>query len=120
MSTIGQQLIENVRRIVAEKPDFVYYPPRNENGRFDSCQYVRNSCGDCLIGRALWDAGLITPDLEFSTSNLIPFASLADELGLDLDTREVRWLRDIQREQDNFRPWESCLEWTDNPRPVVS
>ena len=124
MSAIGQQLIDLVRAKAAEKPDFRYRPPAGEGA---SCVYVYRRKPSCILGHALWDAGLI--DREFqgrrvvqqsilgtvdSPANEEGFDSIASILGLELDPIERAWLEQVQSEQDDETPWGLAVEAADD------
>ena len=122
MTFLGQKLIEIVRQKAAENPSFVYVPERDrETGRYSACTYIRNGRPSCIVGHALFDAGLIDTSLEKTASNSIPFYALADELELGISTDELKWLGGVQKFQDNHRAWGQAVEWTDDPskRPSV-
>lgn len=113
MSEIGQRLIEIVRAKAAENPDFIYEPP---GGSGHSCVYVYRGEPSCLLGHALWEAGLIDEKFEHRLEELngltYPqplneegFGDIASALNLDLDAHERAWLENVQTHQDNERMW---------------
>lgn len=97
MSELGQRLIQIVRQKAAENPDFVYQYP---TGR-DTCVYVHLGKPSCLIGQALWEAGLIDASLEDRSTNREVSDTLIQVLELPLDQVEVSWLRSAQLKQDS-------------------
>lgn len=119
MSDIGQQLIRLVRAKAAENPDFRYQPP---GGRYYSCVYVHKSQPSCLIGHALWGAGLINAEFEhrgvdsqfLRKPNQDGFDAVQKVLGLELDREERAWLEQVQAEQDNEKPWGSAVQAADD------
>lgn len=119
MSDIGQQLIENVRAKAAEDPDFRYQPPTPQG----SCVYVYRGRPSCLIGHALWGAGLINRDFvrpEVSVRGVVSrpneegFSDIVSFLGLELDPLERMWLESVQAHQDDERPWGEAVEAADD------
>lgn len=102
MTVLGEQLINSVRAHAAEKPDFIYKSPFGDGS---SCVYVFEGCASCLIGQALFDAGLIDALFEDNDGNHEPFGSLTDRLDLALDPHERKWLREVQYWQDGRHPW---------------
>lgn len=114
MSEIGQQLIEIVRQKAAENPGHVYQRPRQENGRFAPCQYVQEGGPGCIVGHALWDAGLINPLFEGNDHNFSPVYAIVDVLGLTIDPDEVDWLIKVQSRQDQQYPWGAAVERADS------
>ena len=118
MTEIGQKLIGLVRAKAAENPEFVYVRPRSEAGIHGSCKYVVDGQPSCLIGHALWGAGLIDSSFEENYCNTYPFRALVHELGLQqLDDNERKWLISVQHHQDDGRSWGTAVEWTDNGGP---
>lgn len=113
MSDLGQKLIGIVRAKAAETPDFVYSTPLVNQQDDPPCVYVYNGCPSCLIGHALFEAGVITPSLESQTGNSKAFGQLTDELGLELDGDEAYWLRMVQRSQDTHLPWGESVKRAD-------
>ena len=118
MTEIGQKLIGIVRARAAENPEFVYERQRTPAGNFGSCRYVLDGQPSCLIGHALWGAGLIDAFFEEHYCNTYPFRTLVHELGLQqLDDNERKWLISVQHHQDDGRSWGTAVEWTDNGGP---
>ena len=112
MTVIGQQLISSVRAHAAQNPDFVYHSPWADRGS-SSCVYVHNSLPSCIIGHALWDAGLIDASTENSVFNSFPFLHIVAALNLTLDCEEQLWLRDVQGCQDLQEPWGESVNKAD-------
>lgn len=118
MSAIGQQLINIVRTKAAEDPDFRYRPP---GGSGASCVYVYRRRPSCILGHALWGAGLINREFQDQRSQGIEFRanedgfdSVSSLLGLELDPMERAWLEHVQTEQDNETPWGRAVESADD------
>lgn len=115
MSELGQQLIAVVRRKVAEKPDYIYEQPVPER---DTCLYVHDGKPSCLIGQALWEVGLIGADLETvdKRHNSDSITVLAQFLGIKgyLDEDELLWLRRVQQQQDDRKPWGRAVAVADD------
>lgn len=108
MSELGQQLISIVRQKAAETPEFVYGAPDDVR----ACVYVRDGKPSCLIGQALWGAGVI--DCSISRhDNADVFSVLADRWRLGIDVAEVSWLRKVQRRQDDGVAWGSAVAQAD-------
>lgn len=98
MSANGQRVIEAVRAKAAEMPDYVYEGP---------CEYVGNGKPACLVGHALWSAGLIDEDwsAENRDINYVNIRGVNRHYGWGFDEAEVSWLLDVQHEQDTELPW---------------
>lgn len=111
MSELGQRLIQIVRQKAAEDPGFVYqYPP----GR-DTCLYVYLGSPSCLIGQALWEAGLIDASLEDLEINIETFHALIQALELPIDSVEASWLASAQTRQDtNLHSWGEAVRGADD------
>lgn len=122
MSAIGEQLISIVRAKAAESPDFRYRSPLGADA---SCVYVYNGCPSCLLGHALWDAGLIDTSFEHLQTEKYPrpglsgwanedgFDEVAEILGLELDPVEQVWLEAAQSAQDDQKTWGRSVELAD-------
>lgn len=109
MSLIGENLISLVRKYADKSPDYVYEPP----GPGRVCKYVSGGKPSCLIGRALWDAGLINESFEHNDNNRISIRNIYPKLGLALDWYEIEWLGEVQRAQDAQRPWGVAVSGAD-------
>jgi hypothetical protein len=94
MSELGQKIIEGVRAAAAERPDY-------QDG--DGCWYIRGSSPSCLVGHALWAAGLIDKDWRGDDRGAIVDVVLYEEWPLDED--EVYWLANVQNSQDRGDAW---------------
>lgn len=116
MSDLGQQLIKYVRAHAAEKPDFVYNTGLAPDA--PGCVYVYDGCASCLIGQALWDAGLIDASFEQNPTNHCPVGSLVDALQLSIDGVEQRWLRTVQYYQDARYTWGDAVRLADEEIPL--
>jgi hypothetical protein len=127
MSVIGEQLISIVREKAAESPDYVYEKPLATypaQGMFDgyqdnACVYVHDGCPSCLIGKALWDAGLIDASLEKTDANftaMVPNSTISDTVKAlnTLEVGEWNWLGHVQTFQDSLKPWGVAVEGADS------
>jgi|SRR6185503_2637900 len=112
MTVLGQQLISLVRAHAAEIPDFIYTSPFKDDNEYGACVYVHKGRASCLIGRALFDAGLIDASLSDGL-NHSPIMSVIDDLNLKLDPEERRWLRNVQNYQDTRNSWGTAVAWAD-------
>lgn len=117
MSVIGENLIRLVRQYAAETPDRIYKAPDGPGGR---CVYVHEGQPSCIVGKALWSAGIIGPGYEFNDDNNKSIAQIFVRLGLALDKDEVDWLRNIQAAQDGQQPWGEAVEQADEFQPTES
>lgn len=129
MSDLGQQLIAIVRKKAAERPDFVYVSPEGMREHVITGQPVNGNCEyihadgqpGCLIGQALFEAGIIDASLRDDPSppagglNQTVFSRLAEALELPIDQDELRWLRRVQLEQDGLKPWGEAVRLADGP-----
>ena len=113
-SVLGQQLIESVRKHAARSPRTVYLGPLDEFGNTE-CVYVSHGQPSCIVGHAMWDAGLIDAGFEDDgkngsgidtlAENWPPLASVSDD--------EAEWLLTVQGEQDNGMPWQVAVDEAD-------
>lgn len=120
MTVLGEQLISIVRVEAAETPDYIYRPP-NLNG---ACLYVHQGRPSCLIGHALWGAGLIDANLPSARSgssvyiNEESIRTVAVDLELDLSIAEINWLAHVQGKQDRASSWGDAVASADAKFPV--
>lgn len=111
MSSIGENLIRFVREKAAAHPEFIY-----DNSSL--CKYVAEGKPSCLIGHALWKAGLIGPYFERNDRNKVAFGHIAMHLGLSLDPAEMAWLRRVQFLQDSGNAWAAAVSGADKRCPL--
>lgn len=106
MSSHGDRLVQEVKRIAEANPDFVYQRPPGSG-----CVYVHDGRPSCLIGRALWNLGAIDADFENAVDdrarrvNQFGVMGLLELLGLSLSSDESVLLMTIQDRQDDGLPW---------------
>lgn len=108
-----KQLIEEVRKIASENPEFVY------GDAITSCSYFGRTIGDstgqrCIIGQAF-------KNLEVDTEQLFSAEGRGDSPTIRLAIedklvdilvghgRELNWLDSVQRGQDNGWSWSYAL-----------
>lgn len=116
MSAVGQDLIKHVRALAAENPDYIYESPYTDDdadNRHGVCVYFYNGCPSCLIGQALFKAGLVSGELEYTNNNHTGFLALVEGLGLELDKSELKWLGNVQRFQDSHYSWGNAVVMAD-------
>lgn len=97
-----------IRRLVAEDPEFVYRNVRDGH----CCNYTRYDesrklVGDCIIGQALINIGVDPEEL------LAHEGGAAEEVLPD-DPRGVRhWAGRVQSAQDSWDTWQGALAYAD-------
>jgi len=116
-----EEIVREVRRLAAEKPDFIYEVPADT----DRCLYVNPSaeCGSCIVGQAILN---ITPRKHkshvyetLSYFDTKPVAMTADDAVRDLvnvsekDEESLEWIDLVQRCQDNGLPWKLAVQRAD-------
>lgn len=112
MSNRGQKLIKIIRDLAAEKPDFVYERP--SLGAFgNGCVYVHAGQPSCIVGHAMWRAGLIDHSFEAMADNRHGFGSHITGMKT-LTDREVQWLEEVQGQQDTGAAWSDAVLNADN------
>lgn len=121
MSDLGEQLIEIVRRKAGQQPFMVYEPEMRYIGKGisipDSCKYMHEDGPGCIIGHALFEAGLIDGSLRDDPDDLNVqfFENLADALELPIDDAELLWLSQVQSYQDCKQTWGIAVQNADLP-----
>lgn len=133
MTFFEEQFVSTLRRLVREKPDFVYQLPEiwsdhdQDFVQATSCQYIEDNheteklCGSCLIGQVLVELGVSMQELfhgDDGKMNSRGFGHLAHDLGLPLREEVIDWAAAIQRRQDNNTPWGEALRSADTNRPI--
>lgn len=105
-SVLGQQLIESVRKQAAENPRRVYQGPLDEGGNTE-CVYVASGEPSCIIGHALWQAGLVDAEFEDDGKNGSGIDSLVSSWPPleEVSDDEADWLLMVQDSQDAGMPW---------------
>lgn len=116
MSQLGRQLISIVRDRANRYPDRIYEPP---DGHGTSCQYVHaDGKPGCLIGEALFAAGVIDADFYKSGNNMNTITQLARELDLSITSNELAWLAEVQVKQDRQDCWAVAIKSADERHPL--
>lgn len=118
--TTATELIQEVRKIAAERPDFVYGKQGVDN---DTCSYFGRDIGDesgspCIIGQALKNLDVDTSRLKVAEDQLaddllISSALDAEYIELQYTDREAQWLQKVQTEQDYNECWAKAVEEAD-------
>jgi hypothetical protein len=111
MSNRGAKLIQIIRDLAAENPDFRYEFVRRSNGT-EGCSYVHEGQPSCIVGQAMWRAGLIDASLERSMDNIAGFSSLYPGMKT-LSESEVDWISAVQQYQDIGEAWAEAIRYAD-------
>lgn len=106
----AEQIIAEVRRLAAERPDFVYVSPEFS----DQCLYMHgeNEPG-CIFGHALFNLGVDTSDTYG------PIGEVLTMQGIAATVRQRDWMRDVQYRQDHRLTWGQAIRDADEARPNV-
>lgn len=126
MSDLGEQLIEIVRRKAGQQPFMEYVPELRYVGNGinvpDSCKYMHDDGPGCIIGHALFEAGLIDGSLRDDPDglNCKVLEQLAETLELPLDEDELDWLCRVQGFQDAKQTWGNAVEFADERDAVLA
>ena len=109
MSIQASDLIEHIRTIAAERPDYVYQTP---DGR-SACVYGWNGRPSCLVGHALEKANhAVFEDVVQQMNN--EAVELLENGGLITGTsEEIDWLSNAQSYQDIEYSWEDAVRQAD-------
>ena len=107
MSDLGQKIIAEVRRVAAERPDYVY---PSQYG----CSYL-NDCGgpSCLVGHALWNRNLIRDGWEGDSWGDSSIHNVIIQEGWQLEIGEIDWLSRVQDAQDSGYSWGHAIARAD-------
>lgn len=120
MTLTIHNVIGEVRKLAAERPDFNYreQPMEHPETRADQCSYVYASVGvtegeGCIIGQALQRLGvseetLLENDTVFASAFLL-------NLGVtETDLTSYRWIDRVQSLQDTGKTWGEAVSITDS------
>lgn len=122
MSELGIKLETFVRYQAERQPGFKYQKQWADNPAPDTggkywCLYVHNGEPSCLIGHAMWNAGLIDAGFESRRSNSNCFCSgLKWDIPAlkQLDDAEWVWLSNVQLAQDGGKTWHDAVSNADD------
>ena len=110
MNVTEQDIINEVRRLAADNPDYIYVNPNGSE--FSQCVYIHDGKGSCIVGRALVNNG-------FDPEKVAQYeGATADEMLVVLGIKEAIdfgqvWLDRVQALQDNGTPWADAVEEAD-------
>lgn len=119
--TTSKELIEEVRKIAKENPDFVY---AKQEGRTtdDNCSYFGRAIGDetgtpCIVGQALKNLEVDTSTLkkyeEHNAGMAIGDVLEREILDVKYNNTELNWLNRVQFSQDIMGGWGEAVEYAD-------
>lgn len=120
-----EDLVQEVREIAENNPDFVYFEDKTPNpygpGR---CYYTKDSRPSCIIGRALFNLGisietLRSMDVDDNDNLFGTGISNFFRPETKLDSDRMHWLSHVQVEQDAEIPWGRCVETGNKQFPNV-
>jgi hypothetical protein len=116
-----EQVVNEIRRLAAEQPDFVYVNPVDPENT--DCLYVHNwgnedglpVVGGCIAGQALMNLGVPAStlhDVEFtSVSGILPRVGV--KVDIVSDRNLLTWMDDVQSKQDIKNPWGLAVKAAD-------
>lgn len=113
MSITEQDIINEVLRLAAENPDFVYqapdYHPEETRG---TCVYIHDGNGSCIVGQALVNKGIDPEEIERFEG--LPADLMLSNLGIKEEADQGQtWLDQVQSYQDTGTPWGEAVEEAD-------
>lgn len=118
-----QDLINEVRKIAKEKPDFVYATPFTKG-----CSYFGRQIGDptgqcCIMGQAFKNLNIDTSNIDETPVGVSTVGDLILSEAIPvtyLNESQVEWLDNVQRLQDEGFPWGEAVSSVDFPPSVKS
>lgn len=120
MMTIAAELIQEVRKIAEERPNFIYSD--QPNGTHSLCSYFGRAIGDeagspCIVGQALKNLEvpmevLREAEQEGKDSDI---SKVLDRGYVDIEYTgsEAMWLAKVQMKQDDGNSWAEAVEEAD-------
>lgn len=119
--TTATQVIEEVRRLAAEQPDFVYGAQEGADAN-EVCSYfgctLGNTAGQaCIVGQALANLNVDMSGLkrkeDYGVGMAIGEALEWGTVAIPYTEEEVRWLGNVQYHQDRKEPWGRAVAMAD-------
>ena len=113
-----QDLIDEVRKIAEEMPDFVYATPFTKG-----CSYFGREVGDptgqcCIMGQAFKNLKIDTSKIDETHENISTVGDLilTEDIPVTyLDESQVEWLDNVQLLQDEGISWGEAVSIVDSP-----
>jgi hypothetical protein len=121
-----EQIEAEVRRLAAERPDFVYVRPETE----PRCMYWHEAANEpgCIFGHALYTLGVPVDRLvafdhmpQQATSPGYPddwysegITNVVKALGVNVTDEQEGWAKVLQERQDSGDTWGAAIEFTDD------
>lgn len=118
--TTAAELIQEVRKVAEERPDFIYSDQTEPNNIL--CSYFGRAIGDesgspCIVGQAL-------KNLEVDTEVLLKAEKAGEEtdictvldrgyVDIECTVNEAMWLAKVQSKQDDGYAWAQAVESAD-------
>jgi hypothetical protein len=111
------EIIQEVRRLAAERPDYVYDEGEEpEGGDSIRCFYWKDDRPSCIFGHALFRLG-VTPERLQAADAVAPVGdsieSLLNRLAVGETPTETQWMGTVQRRQDDGWAWGEAVAATD-------
>ena len=111
-----EQIIAEVRKVAAERPDHVYRNPEwPESQTRGFCKYMHDGEPGCIMGTAFYHLGVTLPE-GGDVGNVLMgyFPSIYDQLSEEQES----WLRSVQRNQDQGSSWADAVIKADEDDPL--
>ena len=120
MMTTAAELIQEVRKVAEERPDFIYSDQTEST--LNLCSYFGRAIGDesgspCIVGQALKNLevpmeGLRVVEHAGEDSDISTVLDRGD-VAVDYSGSEAMWLAKVQMKQDEGFPWAYAVEEAD-------
>lgn len=113
------KLVQAVRELAAERPDFVYKSDPYREG--PGCLYtLADGTPDCIMGCAMARIGQPLPPQKVGTHEANECTLLNEDvytwygaLGVGAESVTMKWLASVQNHQDNGYTWEAAVREAD-------
>ena len=106
------QVIREVRKLVKERPDFVYKSTDCQ------CYYISvANCEPCIFGQAIRN---LDPDFDFSRYMPSKFCGIKKviEENFTYTKKQLLWCMKVQFKQDLDVRWLDCIDIADREKPI--
>lgn len=119
----AEALVEEVRRLAAEQPDYMYDPTNfddtSDGCALPKCRYTHyqndgTRVPGCIIGKAIYNLTGKLVDQAVTGGGVLDFPFMQEEYAYASGwSDQARWLAAVQRNQDEKMYWGRAVELAD-------
>ena len=111
-----QNLVDEVKKLAKEQPDFIYIPPESkEAGGWRVCYYDKgNNCSGCIFGQAISRINSTFSFVKYNpdnNGNTNIRRLIEDNIDVtDEDRCLINWCTTVQNRQDKGYSWSEAVD----------